>query len=305
MLTTLNRIACNLELAGLRLSRRLLPNATKKIVIGSTELELPLPHELPVYRKYCPFYDTLLTRLAKATLAAHPQARAIDVGANVGDTLAFLRAEADLPVLCIEGEPGFLTLLRWNALRFPGAVVEATFLGECEGTISIQATTVGGTCELQTSRHPHTRCTLQTLDNVLAKYPDFSGSKLLKIDTDGFDGAVLRGARQFLERAAPVLIFEYTPDLLARNGEDGLSLFQFLRDHGYSYALAYSNHGELNAGITLSDQRSLEILRTYLQGKGIYEYVDLCVFPKQEEALLESFVASEIAYFRNHPSKRS
>ncbi len=301
MLTILDKLHCVLHLMWLRIARRVLPNATRMVAVGSSRLELPLTHELPVYQKYFPFYDTVIVRLARAVVSAHPQTRGIDVGANVGDTLALMHQGTPLPVLCIEGDPKFFALLERNARLFPGTVVDQTFLGEKSAGINVAVATAGGTCELRAKSD--STYMLETLDAVLERHSEFADAKFLKIDTDGFDGAVIRGAQEFLNRASPVLFFEYVPDLLARNGDDGLSIFNFLRDLGYSRILVYSNFGELKFEVSTSDRRCLEILRTSLQGKGIREYFDLCVFPEREAPLFNTFVASELALFKTHPGK--
>jgi hypothetical protein len=48
---------------------------------------------------------------------------------------------------------------------------------------------------------------------VLLRKPILVNSKMLKIDTDGFDTLILKSAVDFLKRAKPIIFFEYDPFL--------------------------------------------------------------------------------------------
>lgn len=56
---------------------------------------------------------------------------------------------------------------------------------------------------------------------------------LIKIDTEGMDCRVLKGARGILERDHPVLYFEFNPRTLARAGSSVRELEQLLDEHHY------------------------------------------------------------------------
>ncbi len=73
---------------------------------------------------------------------------------------------------------------------------------------------------------------------TLDKFAAFSGSmpSLLKIDVEGSEPAVLRGAHSLLSRAArPALLFEYNPLTLAECGESSESLAQLLTGYTLHY----------------------------------------------------------------------
>lgn len=57
---------------------------------------------------------------------------------------------------------------------------------------------------------------------------------VLKIDVEGAEASVLRGARRFLERRRGTLILEVHPWVLADLGEDEGRLFDDLRGHGWT-----------------------------------------------------------------------
>jgi hypothetical protein len=101
-----------------------------------------------------PHYRENLGRLAAAVERKYPGRGFIDVGANVGDNAAIVRAHSSLPILCIEGSEFRYEILKKNVRSLEAEV------------------------ELERGR----------LDSILAKHPRFQASKILKIDT--LDGAL-------------------------------------------------------------------------------------------------------------------
>jgi hypothetical protein len=63
----------------------------------------------------------------------------------------------------------------------------------------------------------------------------------LKVDTDGFDFEVLRGAEESIKRHHPVLFFEFTPDFLDQPAAD----LTWLQGLGYQRLTCFSARGQL------------------------------------------------------------
>ena len=84
----------------------------KILKIGRFELVLPTDHMLETYKRKFKLYDWILGEVARLVTAKYPDATAIDIGANVGDSAAVLSRHGDMPILCIEGHPTFITFLR-------------------------------------------------------------------------------------------------------------------------------------------------------------------------------------------------
>src|ERR1700743_1015316 len=82
--------------------------------VDGHQLLMPLSHNLPLYRKHNADYSSNLGRIALQIANFHPGASAIDIGANIGDSVAIIRGQCSMPVLCIEGDPEFLRILRSN-----------------------------------------------------------------------------------------------------------------------------------------------------------------------------------------------
>src|SRR5690349_19398723 len=95
--------------------RRLLMKNGEPLIqyaLDGTPLLLPMSHPLPLYRREYPQYSSNVGRIAAAIARNTPDFTFIDIGANVGDTLAIVRANAEFPVLCIEGAEQYLPVLR-------------------------------------------------------------------------------------------------------------------------------------------------------------------------------------------------
>ena len=212
-------------------ARRLLVRLGDPLVhyrIGATELELPLSHELPFYRRDHPLYDRQL-----GALAAELAGPVVDIGANVGDSAAAIRAESDVPILCVEGDPTFFALLERNARSIGGIELERTFVeGPEHGRLERGAGTVRvveGSESLAS----------KPLAQILDEHPAFARPALVKLDTDGMDVPILLANLPLLARLRPALFFEYDPHLGAVP-----ELFEQLRDAGYATADWYENTGE-------------------------------------------------------------
>ena len=57
--------------------------------------------------------------------------------------------------------------------------------------------------------------------------------KLIKLDVDGFEGKVLRGAQRLLARDQPILIIEVAPAWLEMRGDSAFAVMNQLLGLGY------------------------------------------------------------------------
>jgi hypothetical protein len=143
----------------------------------------------------------------------------------------------------------------------------------------------------------------RSFEQILAEHPDFEGSRLLKIDTDGMDIAILREAYNWVSRQKPVIFFEYDPDLQRVHHADGPGMLRALRDVGYSRVLVYENIGDYILSTELSNERLLSELHEFFSGRQSRRYCDLCVFHGDDDELAESIIQSELEFFRlNRPA---
>jgi hypothetical protein len=73
----------------------------------------------------------------------------------------------------------------------------------------------------------------------------------IKIDVEGFELNVLKGAEQTLKRFKPALLIEINTFALARNNVTNQDVFDYLTELGYSYRNIYTQQGILNEQLDL------------------------------------------------------
>ena len=179
----------------------------------------------------------------------------IDVGANIGDSVAIVHSYSDHPVLCLEGEPRFFQLLKQNTCNLPAVEIEQTFIGAPgDHVASIDARrwkrsgAVGPTPG---------RASISTLSEALSRHPRFSTAKLLKIDAEGFDCRIIAAETELLKRNKPILFFEYYPKCSELVGQNAFPVFATLSSLGYSMILIYQNLGRYFMSLSLDQQDAL------------------------------------------------
>ncbi len=286
----------------LRAARRLQIHLSDPLVtyrIGDVALELPLSHELPYYRKRFPHYSTNIGRIGARVKQKYTELSLIDIGANVGDTVAIARQSAHYPVLCVEGSSTYLPLLYRNLEGLDCVEVEPSFLGARSGTTHGIVSAAHGTAHLVLGDEDLDTVSLQTLDEIILRHPRFATSKFVKSDTDGMDCEIVRGGLNFIARAHPVLFFEYDPDLTAQvSGVSAVKTFQVLEECGYRYALVYENSGYLMLMVELQNRDLLHELDGFFSGRGGQSYADICAFHETDSDLALSLRDSELEFFR-------
>jgi FkbM family methyltransferase len=163
----------------------------------------------------------------------------LDVGANIGlyACLAARHAPDGAQIIAFEPVPENLRYLARN-LRENGLTgrvqVQPLAVGDRVGEITLF--TVEGDVSIGThsvSAHNASgssttlRVPVTTLDAVVARL--CAGPvDLLKVDVEGFEGAVLDGARDLLARHHPTLLVEFIPEHLRNCGHDPADLAKLL-----------------------------------------------------------------------------
>ena len=206
-----------------------------------TRLWLPLSHDLPLIQKIHPVYSTNVGRIANQVIRKYPSLKFVDIGANIGDTVAILRCYSDFPILCIEGSQEYFRILEKNTAQLKDIYRNNSFVGNINDSIDAVFIANQGTARLTTGKN---KIVVRKLGNILEDFPGFENSKMIKVDTDGMDAMILSGAMDVIDQAHPVLFFEYYPYLFEKHGDDGLSLFIDLKKTGYKTIIVYDNYGD-------------------------------------------------------------
>jgi FkbM family methyltransferase len=162
----------------------------------------------------------------------------VDVGANKGD-FALLAAErmGDRGrVLAFEPEPANCGWIRRSVELngYRSVQVHQLALGEAEGSISLHLSEVSGHHSIVPGRDDSLGRSIEvpvtTLDSVVRATGN-PRVDLIKIDVEGADLAVLRGARRTLvENADVVVLLDVHPHL----GVDAIEVCRFLSDLGFT-----------------------------------------------------------------------
>lgn len=240
-----------------------------------------------------PDYSSALGRLTTEVVRKYPDAVVLDVGANVGDTAAVVKSAADVPVVCIEGDPRCARLLARNVRQFRDVTVHEVFLDERTGPASVSLEKQGWNTTIVPGDGP-TSVTFFALDDLTASIPDAARIKLVKIDTEGFDTRILRGAGRLLDTNRPVVYFEYNRHAMLGTGEDGFAALQGLRERGYDAALFYEATGRFVLATSLHETALVRDLHDYCAAnRGLVRYFDVCVFHGGDRDVAAAFVARE------------
>ena len=259
-----------------------------------TQLVLPLSHNLPLIQKNYPHYSKNVARIARCVRRKYASLKFVDIGANIGDTVSLLRHYARYPVLCIEGSPEFFRILEINTLNMDEVYRSASFVGKADGRMEAALAYGHGTAHLTTG---NSNLAMRSLGNILSDYREFENPKMIKVDTDGMDGLIIKGAMDVVARARPILFFEYDPHFFRQFGDDGLSLFVELRGLGYKVAMIYDNYGEYMLSFFLSENEILEDLHLYAFGRRGEKYYDICLFHEEDIDLARAVRSEEISFF--------
>ncbi len=263
--------------------------------LNGRELRLRLSHQLPFYRREFPTYSANLERLGAFLHRQYGRLVMIDVGANVGDSLALAGIRPGDACLLIEGDPEYLKLLRENTADLPEAICVGAMLSDQVGQASVQLVPCGGTGQIISARGME-QVALQTLDGILDQQPRFKESQLLKSDVDGYDFRVLRGGARFLRASQPILFFEQDPRLLDGVGEDPDQVWEWLAATGYTQVFVYDNLGYWLGSFPLQDLSTLRQLNHYARPRtGVY--YDVAAFGPRHEAIQQAFAAEEKAFY--------
>jgi FkbM family methyltransferase len=168
----------------------------------------------------------------------------IDVGSNVGASLLqMLAVRPAARAIAIEPSVRYLSCLRenLNSAGFSHAEIVPVALGRRTGEMWLHNNTTTASvvnmhyCGFEYLGRQLVK--IRTLDDVLQHW---GRASLIKVDTDGYDMEVLRGAEVVLRDDRPVVYFELEPRLLHRDPNADLAWLQSL---GYRHLVCLDAAG--------------------------------------------------------------
>lgn len=162
----------------------------------------------------------------------------VDVGASIGDSTASFIERVDAGGVVIAYEPNMdaYACLRRNC---PTATCLPYALGAPGDPIMLELAPSenAGARYLRPAgfeKEKGESVQIATLDSDTQDYPRLD---LLKIDAEGFELNILRGAEQTIAKFRPKLVIEINKGALARQGTDAGEVSTWLQEHGYEWTI--------------------------------------------------------------------
>jgi FkbM family methyltransferase len=291
----------------------------KEYLVGKHVLRLPQDHLLDTYQLKYKRYDTNLAYIAKEVFLKYSHSCSIDIGANIGSTAALIQECQPVKVLCIEGNPDFLEYLEFNAAVIGNVAIEKCFVGKDNSFVNLQyISSRNGTASIINSLESNSGFqgeraqsryitsgsqVVRSLSSILQNHHDFRNAKLLKIDTDGYDFAIIRQSIDIITELRPIIYFEYDISFEKYEGcKAGLDTIALLLSKGYQKFIIYDNYG--NYLISLSnpsldsfiDLNSCLVSNNFESGSTAIYYLDICAFSSEDHDLFDRVRNIEIDY---------
>jgi FkbM family methyltransferase len=248
------------------------------VKIHGRKLYMPLSHNLPIYVSRFKFYDTALTRISKFLRLKKKNLVYVDVGANIGDSILAINPQKKDSIIGIEPDPKFQKYLKKNLMNLDNVVIERIVCSSSSKKERVRILEKNGTASIVMDDESG-EMEKDTLDNIM-KRNKLGKIDLLKVDTDGHDFEVLKGARETIKRYKPAIFFECDSFGNKDYVNDIFELFDFLISCGYMSIIMYDNFGYLFGKYKLEDRETLKNFFFYQLNSDFY-YFDILVIDEK------------------------
>lgn len=176
----------------------------------------------------------------------------IDVGANIGLLSIFNNRYINKDVISFEANPEIFDELKVNfdLNQINKAKIFNIGLGESEKTLFLYTNkniNRGGSSFInRSSDNESYSVQIKPLDDFLYLFSEYK-KYLLKIDVEGWEINVLKGAKEILKKIKPIIILEFSKEIIAQE-RNSFELIELIRENNYEiFKLKNSkeNPGEL------------------------------------------------------------
>ena len=264
------------------------PNSTTPVTfqLHGNRVEVNCGYTYPLYAREFKSLNNPLLQLAYSTKKSlNRPINLIDIGAAIGDTILLINSNIDHAfdhAICIDGDSEFFSYLQKNLSSFTNVTCVHSLLSDTNSVNEKQLVrTHSGTASAQGEAVVEAK----TLDTILDELKIDFTIDLLKIDVDGYDGKVLKGAVKLLKQQKPNVIFEWHPLLTSKTGNDLYEPFFVLQSCGYQTFLFYSKYGTFTHVITDVNENILEpYAQLCLRGKFDHDWhYDVIALPQDHQ----------------------
>jgi FkbM family methyltransferase len=222
---------------------KFLLNVQEVLSYQTFSIYIPANHLLPTYQKLHRKYDKFLPHLVKQLDSSDT---VIDVGANVGDTLAgMVEQNEKLDYICIEADDFFfenlirnIAIIRQSKSDLKVRAVKALVGNDLSG-VSLNGS--GGT--KRAVMNPEGRLKSRSLDELVSD-ASIAKVRLVKSDVDGYDYDVLDSSENFIREHKPIIFFECHCEFEYQKIGYERSL-KSLENMGYCDWTVFDNFGEI------------------------------------------------------------
>ncbi len=184
------------------------------------------------------FFSGSFEPRAERTMARHlaPGTTAVDVGANIGyHTLRMAKQVGpEGRVVAIEPSPRALARLQRNLALNAFSNVELVAAAVGDRDVELVELQLQSSYPLSGRGGPQAEHVRLARIDTLVRERRLARVDLVKIDVDGQEAKVLRGARETLECLRPAVFFELTPSAVTAAGDSAEELLDSLSALGYT-----------------------------------------------------------------------
>ena len=215
--------------------------------IDGFDMDLGDGHMLQLMQKYNPMYDRFVPYLGMIADEKNiPNGIIVDIGANVGDTVAAFIRHTKSNAICVEPTQKFYNLCKKNINGFGHEYTDRislvnAYVSDVE-TTGFVSEVIDGTAIKRTTASDAEAPTY-TLPNIVGQCGyDMEQLSVIKIDTDGYDADCIFSLGEELRNISPVIFWENQIDDISQY-EKYVSMGNFLYKSGYNDFFVFDNYG--------------------------------------------------------------
>lgn len=272
-------------------------------IIEGHMIDLGKGHALPGYQKKFRMYDRFIPYLGQMVEAKNGKL-VIDIGANVGDTLAAMLNYTRDTFLCIEPVKDFYDLLIKNIQRMGATdrvyAEQAFITDKMEETYSAKVAKQGTAHKERISDGESSIVPSKTVDCIIReKESEYKTVDLLKIDTDGFDADCIISAGELLKMGSPLIFWENYIETFEQYIKY-LDAYSFLNACGYVSFYLFDNYGNY---LCKGNIDTLHSIADYMQRVctgcvgNTFSYFDVLACKLEDVSLCEKGIAQYLAKY--------
>lgn len=259
-------------------------------------IDLGEGHNLPAIQKAYKMYDKIFPYIGEMTM--HKKGKVIvDIGANVGDTLAAMWKHTDDHFIEIEPVKEFFNLLVKNVDKLgitERVCAERAFITDnIEESYQVKLSKGGTAHKERIDIDAMEFIPSQSIDGLIKeKGIAYEEVDFLKIDTDGFDADCILAAKELLKRGSALLYWENYVETVAQY-QKYKEAYALLNKENYTSFFIFDNwgnflcKGDTNALVSVMDY----VRRTYSGCIGnTFTYFDVLACKPEDTKLCENMI---------------